>query len=80
MMPIFIIRNVVGVVGAALEDLEVGWPNSICLGKARFARWRYGLYIEGLPFTHFQPLSWSQGLIVMSSLPVKRGGKRRVHG
>ena len=37
MMPILIIHDVVGGVGVALEDLEVGRSKSICLGKAQFA-------------------------------------------
>ena len=37
LMPILMIHNVVGLVGVALDDLEVGRSKSICLGKAQFA-------------------------------------------
>ena len=82
MMPILMVHNVVGGVGVALDDLEIGRSKSIYVGKAQFAWWREVLYVEGLTFTHFQLLSWSQGLILMLSLLVKSGyvGSLEPHG
>ena len=74
LMPILMIHNVVGVVGVALDDLEIGRSKSIYVGKAQFAWWREVLYVEGLTFTHFQLLSQSQDLIPMLSLLVAKSG------
>ena len=55
-MPILMIHNVVGVVGVALDDLEVGRSKSTCLEKPGFPSGDKDYTLKGLRLRVFSAL------------------------